>query len=284
MPPHTHAADSTNGLLGAFTRAAHWIWERRGTAKTLGFPFSEETITETILLDIATEAPKEIQVLPLNKKAEAHVGADWEWVFFNSAQNEFLRWLVQAKVLDNKDQQYAHIDRYVGNTGERQIDRLLYTAQHRQIPAMYAFYNHLNDIGRLPRSSCSCAQCHACWGCSIALGLSVAGNLPDKSFDKLAPLSVPLVCALCPPASTSMQGQSAPRRAATALHTLATNHRHRFGEVPANLSGPSDQYLRHDPPDYFRSIWRTTEFSEDDLIALAARNPGVDGLLLITDA
>ena len=35
-------------LHRAFKRLAHWTWDRREEAKQVHFPFSEETITETI--------------------------------------------------------------------------------------------------------------------------------------------------------------------------------------------------------------------------------------------
>ena len=60
-------------LFTSFWHAAHWTWERRETAKQAGFPFSEETITETILLDLATAHRAEIQIYPLNKYQEGQM-------------------------------------------------------------------------------------------------------------------------------------------------------------------------------------------------------------------
>ena len=53
--PIVHASDIYPDLVTSFWRTAHWTWERRRVAKQIGFPFSEETITETILLDLATQ-------------------------------------------------------------------------------------------------------------------------------------------------------------------------------------------------------------------------------------
>jgi hypothetical protein len=48
----------------------------------MSFSFSEETITETILLELGTRHPKEISLLPFNKREEGRTGADWEWCFY----------------------------------------------------------------------------------------------------------------------------------------------------------------------------------------------------------
>ena len=195
-------------LFTSFWRAAHWIWERRETAKEAGFPFSEETITETILLDLATAHPAEIQIYPLNKYQEGRLGADWEWCIYDANQFRFLRMLVQAKVLDNPEREYAHIDRKIGNTGVRQIDRLLETARKRGIPALYAFYNHVSDLDRLPLGNCECriCSCYSCWGCSVAFGPGIEAILPDKSFDALRKISKPWACLFLPRAGPGTGG------------------------------------------------------------------------------
>lgn len=168
------------------------------TAKRAGLPFTEETITETILLDLATQNPLEVIVLPFNKRQEALTGADWEWCIFNQNETRFIRMLVQAKVLDNFDNEYAHIDRMIGKSGIRQIDQLLDTARLRRVPALYVFYNHVANVNRVPVGTCQCFGCLDCWGCSVALGVAVKSMLPNKSFDTLKTVSVPWTCLLCP--------------------------------------------------------------------------------------
>ena len=52
--PHLPAAyPGQIDLFTSFWLAAHWVWERPDTAKRFGMPFSEETITDAILLDLA---------------------------------------------------------------------------------------------------------------------------------------------------------------------------------------------------------------------------------------
>ena len=274
-------------LFTPFLRAAHWTWERREMAKEAGFPFSEETITETILLDLATMHPAEIQVYPLNKHQEGRIGADWEWCFYNRKQSRFLRTLVQAKVLDNRDREYAHIDRYIGNTGVRQIDRLLEAAGRRQIPALYVFYNHLSDPSRLPVESCTCLECRQCWGCSMAFAPGVAATLPDKSFDALKRISKPWACLLCPVPDEEPAGDSLPDEVAATLRLLV---RLATEVVPAVSYDARDygDLVRTEPPQYFSPLRQlqlseSKSFRESTLESIVADNPGVDGIVLITD-
>lgn len=286
----THAQPVEVDLFTSFWLAAHWVWSRRQLAKQAGFPFSEETITETILLDLATHNPLEIQVLPLNKQQEGRVGADWEWCFYNQQQDRFLQTLVQAKVLDNLDSEYSHIDRKIGNTGIRQIDRLLETARRRNVSALYVFYNHLSDETRLPAGACPCIQCTECWGCSVAYAPGVAAALPDKSFDTLRMISKPWACLLCP-IIPEMEPDtvSAPDRVADMLRLLVQESRRTDTARVVDIPMPEDASLiRRSPPPYFfqvRFLGRTESEKERDSMAktLAAENPGVDGIVLITD-
>ena len=117
--------------------------------------------------------------------------------------------LVQAKVLDDEDEEYSHIDRKIGNTGVRQIDRLIQTARDRGIAAIYAFYNNLSDTSRVPIRTCSCFSCFGCWGCSMAIAPVVRNLLPDKSYDTLSAISRPWTCMLCPKSISTPRPYSA---------------------------------------------------------------------------
>ncbi len=286
---HSGPALAQPDLFTSFWVAAHWAWERRQTAKRAGFPFSEETITETILLDLATQNPIEIVVQPFNKRQEALTGADWEWCFYNKSENRFVRMLVQAKVLDNLDYEYSHIDRKIGNTGVKQIDRLLDTARKRGIPALYAFYNHVAKASRVPTAACQCYGCLECWGASVAPAAGVQSVLPDKTFDTLKAISVPWICLLCPNNPPSTQVASAPDRAAAALGKLFNI----LGMVAPDIrrtaaAGVFTEFIRSEPPSYFsevRSLQSMDSLQERDarIERVAANNPGIDGIVLVTD-
>lgn len=289
--PSPHHTTSQSGLLDlfqAFFTSAHWVWERRATAKAAGFPFSEETVTETFLLDLATTCPHEVVVVPFNKRQEALIGADWEWCFYNSSTSQYTRMLVQAKVLDDKDILYSHLNRRIGNTHVRQIDRLISTARRRNVTPLYAFYNHVSNVSRLPLSSCPCWGCSDCWGISVALADAVAGVLPARTFDRISDISHPLLCLLC--------SRGTDRR--PPLPSLILENIKALGRRPAavfergEFPGPDRIRLPDEPerlaPSYFaaaREVSRIEPGQRRDLMVakISDENPGVDGVVLISD-
>jgi hypothetical protein len=54
-------------------------WRRRGVAKARKLYFGEESITETVLMDLAETFPGQLEILPFNKNEEGDTGADWAW-------------------------------------------------------------------------------------------------------------------------------------------------------------------------------------------------------------
>lgn len=284
----TPAADQID-LVSSFWLAAHWIWERRQTAKQTGLPFSEETITETVLLDLATQNPREILVFPFNKRREGKTGADWEWCIYNANKNRFMRMLVQAKVLDDLDDEYSHIDRKIGNSGTRQIDQLLTTARERGVPALYAFYNHLADKTRVPLATCKCYECLECWGVSVTLALAVDSILPDKTFDTLRAVSMPWICLLCPGWSGQGQVSDGPGAAADAVNRLLSVFKqlHPVSSIDPHSRQFVDM-IRSEPPSYFARLFDLQHIDskrsrEVILEQVAAENPNIDGIVLLTN-
>ena len=182
---------------------ARMVWVRREAAKRSGLAFNEETITETILLDLATGYPGDVQIVCFSKPREAETGADWLWSFINVDESLSLTMLVQAKRLGNAENVYHSLNRNVGNRKPpvRQIDQLLATAQGQDVPATYAFYNHVTDASRVPRKCGSLDPDDPDqllgFGITLAGALSVARALPDETFDVHLGHSIPLHCLLC---------------------------------------------------------------------------------------
>jgi hypothetical protein len=271
----------------ALIQQAHWIYGRRQTAKAFGFPFSEETVTETILLNLASGFARRFHIIPFNKAQEGKIGADWEWCIYDDVNHRYLQFLVQAKVLDNHDKEYAHIDRHIGNTTVRQIDRLAQTSHRRNVPAIYAFYNHLDDPARIPTSQCACSACQACWGASVAPLSGVKAALPDKSFDTLSKISFPWKCLLC-----SASGGASPQPdiisgAAAALNRLQREARDAFDRGADDWPNPIWAEPRGEPPEYLRALLglardRIAGLYDDEMLDfIGAQNLGVDGIVLI---
>jgi hypothetical protein len=239
---------------------------------------SEETITEMLLLELGTNHPKEVKIVPFNKIEEGNIGADWEWCFYDSYKSQYQPVLVQAKLLDDKDDSYSHVDRFIGKTGVRQIDRLLSTAAKRNVPAIYAFYNHLDDVNRVPKDHCRSFLEPESWGCSIALASAVRATLPLKTFEALKECSRPLPCILC----QGFPGRSGPEKVLSTLQGLYDRSvASRTDEFAAAIVEPPSK-PSSEPPRYFESLKRLESSEENYLIAkIAAENPGIDGVVLI---
>lgn len=202
------------------------VWAKRGAAKTVGLPFNEETITETILLDLQTSYPGLVKVVAFNKSQEAKTGADWLWSFVNVDSSRSVTMLVQAKRLEDTEQVYPGINRKIGKRVPpvRQIDRLLDTARQHGVPALYAFYNHLSREDRVPKTCRSLQPGDTAhidgFGVSLAEAHSVEAVLPDETFDSHRFHSIPLHCLLCSSGSGERPDGGTPELVAAATTRL----------------------------------------------------------------
>ncbi len=219
------------------------VWAKRGAAKAAGLTFNEETITETILLDLQTDYPGHVEVVAFNKRQEAKTGADWLWSFVSADGSRSLTMLVQAKRLEDVEQVYRGINRTIGKRlpPVRQIDQLLDTARQQGVPAFYAFYNHLSQTSRVPKTCRSLDAGdvdHICgFGVSLAEAQSVKADLPDEMFDTHRGHSMPLHCLLCSWGSGTRPDGGTPELAAAAIARLS-------GATAVDARGPEDLGLR----------------------------------------
>jgi hypothetical protein len=179
---------------------ARQVWTDRAMAKAAGVPWQEETITDILIRNIRLSYPGSIDVIPFSKPLEGESGADWLLSFMNVDESVSATMLVQAKRLDNREIEYPDIDRLIGKRQPpvQQIDQLIATAEAHNIPALYAFYNHVGDPARVPRTCGSLPQgapehVHA-FGISIAAAEAVKAKLPDKTFDQHRSDSIPFHC------------------------------------------------------------------------------------------
>lgn len=205
------------------------VWRNRCAAKEAGLPFNEETITETILLDLRFCYPGEVKLIAFNKIEEAKSGADWLWAFVSADGSQSFTMLVQAKRLNCAENVYSGINRNVGkaNPPVRQIDRLLKTAAALGVPALYIFYNHVTKTDRIPQDCESLPSGNLGhiegFGISLANALSVNTKLPDGKFDTHCSHSIPLHCLLCNKASGVRPVGGTPEQAARSVDRLGAN-------------------------------------------------------------
>ncbi len=202
---------------------ARQVWTDRAQAKALGLPWQEETITDILIRNIRLSYPGSVDVIPFSKPLEGESGADWLISFMDANESISATILVQAKRLDDCERGYPDIDRLIGKRTPpvRQIDQLISTARAHGIPAIYAFYNHVGDPARVPRTCRSLpgsAPEHLySFGISISAAEAVRAKLPDKTFDSHGRDSIPFHCLLCSRGSTMRGSGGSPKAMVRAL-------------------------------------------------------------------
>lgn len=274
-------------------------WRRRGIAKARKLFFSEESVTETILMDLAEIFPGDLAILPFNKNEEGETGADWAWAISNADGTANLPMLVQAKALDLADHAYAELKRTIGKQVPkvRQIDRLLDTAQILGWPAIYAFYNHLTDVTRLPKTCQTLPMIPGpiqdeAWGISFADAAQVRVALDpsnDQTFDSHCVHSRPLICLLCSGGSGARPPRGSPEAVFSALQQLRAMRRHGdAGETELVIRSPEPVILPRLPLMFAEAEAILADESpgrrQERIQVLSQQNPGLAGVMILRDS
>lgn len=124
------------------------------TARDLGLPYQEETVTARLLLGLAIDARSRatIRTLAYSSPAEGRTGADWLWGFRGVAGG-ISALLVQAKLLTTRPHHNYAVgqlaaERVRDATGKPDLTQrevLLALAKRFRVPAAYAFYNDIES-------------------------------------------------------------------------------------------------------------------------------------------
>lgn len=273
--------------------AAQMAWERRRKAKGSTTSFGEESVTETILQDLAEALLGTVQIIQFPKVEEGHTGADWAWVFRNAAGDRNFPMLVQAKALDLQDIAYPGLDKLVGKSTVRQIDRLLERSADWGWPALYAFYNHLSLPARIPDHCMTVPDAGATlpssWGVSVADAQAVRSgvDLKDKTFDTHRLWSAPLHCLLCSQGRGVRADDGSPGQAREAVARLRKLGRGSEAGRDFDVT-PSLEPIRSELPLLFRAALAAVSEADPrgeaaQLRALAKEYGGVQGVVIIRD-
>ncbi|GEM49780.1 DUF6615 family protein [Deinococcus cellulosilyticus] len=122
-----------------FERLARYAWQTLEEAHELDFALGEETLTETLLLQLKRMKNPAIQVVPYNKTEESLNGADWEWWIQDGSS--YHRVAVQAKKI-SRNGRYKSFIHEVGAAKTPQIHLLrTYALANGALP-LYCLYNH----------------------------------------------------------------------------------------------------------------------------------------------
>jgi hypothetical protein len=112
------------------------VWERLGNSKKFGITQGEETLTDNLLLYLASKKLKTINIIQTPKNVETVKGTDWEWWIGNRDQG-YLRYAVQAKKLDLKTGRYTSLNHKVGEGASAEFQHAVlekYARANQAIP------------------------------------------------------------------------------------------------------------------------------------------------------
>tara|TARA_R110001599_G_scaffold350254_2_gene580037 strand:+ start:21142 stop:21921 length:780 start_codon:yes stop_codon:yes gene_type:complete len=181
------------------------VWERLGNAQTFDISQGEETITDNLLLYLASQRLTTIRIIQTPKDKESIKGTDWEW-WVGNTKSGYLRYAVQAKKLDLKTGRYLSLNHKVGSGPSAVYQHKIledYAFANKAIP-LYAFYNHLETSDRPKSWNCPLSIDHSKLGCTVTPLKNVKKAILTRgwrTFDKIHsfPETVPLRClAQCP--------------------------------------------------------------------------------------
>ena len=185
-------------LLGTL---AQDTWENLREAKSLSVRFGEETITDTLLLELRRKGFKVFKQTSLHD--EAKYGTDFEcWVGSNSTG--WVGYAIQAKKLGFRTGIYQNLGHVVKGPGRSQIDILKAYAKKRGLVARYCLYSHSPSVSNAFLSCCSRSFPEAELGCTITPPWTVERAIAThggKGFPSLQchSVTVPWKClAVCP--------------------------------------------------------------------------------------
>lgn len=182
-------------LQDSLRKQAGIIWHSQADARRHSLWLNEETITESVLLQLCVRHGQQGLIIKAFKKAEeTQNGADWEWVFSNGKTGT--RFRVQAKRLTS-------LGRYGSlKPNGSQIRTLISRSIKEGCHPCYVFYNGADLVPRsngvsLLKNHGSCGKFRgpSYWGCSISDAYVVQRVNSDKMAN-LLPVMKPWHCLL----------------------------------------------------------------------------------------
>lgn len=257
-----------------FQFLASRVWDLSAISARHQLSLGEETITDTVLLELAMRHPTEGAMYKFNRTEEGKTGADWIWCVTDG--HLWFEMLVQAKKLDRTTMTYPRINRNIGNTSTRQIDQIINVANLSGITPMYCFYNFF-DVTRF------CPPWHICcmysnlfsnlFGCSMAHAPAIRMQ-QSHNFSNISRISLPWHCIVC---CFFQGGRSLPHRVRNAC--LELHERGGSEQSVSNLKETSPRYaevVQRGPVDGVETFERDLEAAMgEELRSL------VDGVLCI---
>ena len=191
------------------------IWTDIDLANKYGTSFGEETITDSILLELAKQNYFNIRILQTPKPKETIQGTDWEW-FVGSYRYGWMRYAIQAKKLNPNSHRYDNLNHKVGQppNEDYQINLLRAFASANGAVPLYNFYNYYPKVTEADHWQCSKTFDRELlgWTFTTLTNVETAINtLGSRTFDKIHQLktTLPIRCLFsCPYFKSIYQDQN----------------------------------------------------------------------------
>ena len=141
--------------LTLFEHLAESTWGWLADARRLGLGFSEDTVSDLAMLEIARDGSSGVDVRRVSKKSERLVGFDWLWVVSRPGRRPTIYVIQAKKVKLDRSQTYSY-GRLRYPAGSRyQMDALQDFADWIGAVPMYCFYNNVDHYTAAMHWNCS---------------------------------------------------------------------------------------------------------------------------------
>ena len=133
-----------DAVVRLFEHLAESAWGWLGDARRLGLGFSEDTISDLTMLEIARRGLSGVDVIRVSKRRERDFGFDWLWVISRPGALAAI-YVVQAKKMKLDQSSPYSYGRLRYQAGPRyQIDALERCADQLGAVPLYCFYNNVD--------------------------------------------------------------------------------------------------------------------------------------------
>ncbi|MGI4021540.1 MAG: DUF6615 family protein [Janthinobacterium lividum] len=145
-----------NLITEKFEEITKRIWNDISFADYYRILYGEESITDSILLDLAKQNWFSIRILQTPKHLEPKLGTDWEW-YVGSNNYGWIRYAIQAKKLKTRyNNRYTNLKHFVGpHPDNYQTKKLRIFANDNYAVPLYNFYNYFPDATEADHWQCS---------------------------------------------------------------------------------------------------------------------------------
>jgi hypothetical protein len=236
--------------------------------------FGEETITETLLLDLKRRHPTSVMLKSFNKHDEAQNGADWEWWFIDSRVSQGFPMRVQAKRLAKNATTFRDLLTYqAGCAPQPQIDMLISEAALENMVPIHCFYLEQNVLTRPSWTSyhkyLTSGRERGCWvGLSALISQKGSANLRG-----LQTLLFPWHLLVCP--GNAAKGANLPQRVRQTLIQISAD-----STPQAEVGSFPIPAVQEGLPDYVTRLMHSRSVDAQDEVLLQKK---VQRLVLVVD-